>query len=134
MSTPTPESPSSNIRNGVLSTAGIGTLLMGLTHFLEGNHKEIAALLVPLLSAFISYWGVYIYCKWMEPHGLVTLRAGLKRDLAEQKAIIDDTYADDATRLKAREIYSKTKMKLATLRQDYASGMYTIAPATKQGQ
>lgn len=130
MTNPAPESSSTSIRNGVLSTAGIGTLLMGLTHFLEGNNQEIAALCVPLLSAFLSYWGVYCYCRWMEPHALVSLRVGLQRDLAEQKSVIDDEYADDETREQARKVYSATKMKLATLRQDFASGKYTISPQT----
>lgn len=126
MSNVTPESPSKSIRNGVFSSAGIGTLLMGLTRCLDKDKQEIAALCVPILSGVLSYIGVYFYCRWMEPHELVSLKSGLKRDLAEQKSIIDDSYADEQTREQARRIYSATKMKLATLRQDFISGKYSI--------
>ncbi|WP_137268438.1 hypothetical protein [Erwinia persicina] len=122
------ESSSTSIRNGVVSTAGLGSLMMGLTRFLDGDMQEVAALCVPIASSILSFIGLYCYCRWMEPHALVSLRAGLNRDLKEQKSVIDDDYADDDTKTKARKIYSATKMQLATLRQDYASGKYSIAP------
>ncbi|QBR52677.1 hypothetical protein [Erwinia sp. QL-Z3] len=123
------DTSTSNIRNGVLSTAGLGSLMMGLTRYLDGSLQEVAALCVPVVSSLISFIGLYIYCRFMEPHALVSLRSGLKRDLKEQKSVIDDAYADDETKIQARKIYSATKMQLATLRQDYASGKYNIAPS-----
>ncbi|EPX0525718.1 hypothetical protein [Yersinia enterocolitica] len=115
-----------SVRNGVLGTAGVGSILMGLTRFLDGTQQEVVTLLVPIISSLISFIYMQLYCRFIEPHEVVQLRAGLKRDMKEQKSIIKDKYADEKTRANATEIYSATRMKIATLRQDYNSGKTRI--------
>lgn len=114
------------VKAAVSSTASIGSILIGISSYLPGETGKIFALLVPVISSAISWIGIYCYNRWMEPQAVVSWRSALKKDLKEQLAIINDNDCDDLTRAKAREIYSKTKMKLATLRQDYASGALNI--------
>lgn len=114
------------VKIAVGSTASLGSILISLSSYIPGVAGQVFALLVPLISSIASWLGIYAYNRWMEPQAVVSWRAALKKDLAEQLAIINDSNCDDVTRQKAKEIYSQTKMKIATLRQDYASGSLGI--------
>ncbi|HDM8093537.1 TPA: hypothetical protein PXN44_004436 [Yersinia enterocolitica] len=116
-----------SVRNGVLGTAAVGSVLIGLTRFLDSPQQEVVTLLVPIISSLISFVYMQLYCRLIEPHEVLQLRAGLKRDMKEQKSIINDKYADEETRANATKIYSATRMQIATLRQDYNSGKIRIA-------
>ncbi|MGK8664867.1 hypothetical protein [Serratia marcescens] len=118
----TPKDNSVGVKAAVGSTAGLGSIMLSLSTYIPGDSGKIFALLVPLISSIISWWGIYFYNRWMEPHEVVAWRSALKKDLSSQLAIIKDTNCDEETREEAKRIYSRTKMKLATLRQDYASG------------
>ncbi|MDU1061639.1 MAG: hypothetical protein E7A34_00175 [Leclercia adecarboxylata] len=118
------------VKAAVGSTASLGSILIGLASYMPGDAGKIFALLVPLISSVISWLGIYAYNRWMEPQAVVSWRSALKKDLAEQLSIINDTNCDEETRQKAKAIYSQTKMKIATLRQDYASGSLSIKNPT----
>ncbi|WP_129991857.1 hypothetical protein [Rahnella sp. CFA14(1/10)] len=114
------------LKAAVGSTASIGSILIGLANFIPGDSGKIFTLLVPVISSAISWFGIYCYNRWMEPQAVVSWRSALKMDLKEQLEVINDINCDEATKTQAREVYSRTKMKLATLRQDYASGTLNI--------
>jgi hypothetical protein len=114
------------VKTAVSTTAGLGSILIGIASYMPGDVGKIFSLLVPLISSAISWIGIYCYNRWMEPHAVVSWRSALRKDLKEQLAIINDKNCDEDTRLEAKSMYSKTKMRLATLRQDYASGLLNI--------
>lgn len=119
---PVPHDNAVGVKTAVGSTAGLGSILIGLSSYMPGDWGKIFALFVPLISSLVSWLGIYAYNRWMEPHAVVSWRSALQKDLKEQLAIINDNNCDDETRDRAKAIYSQTKMRLATLRQDYASG------------
>jgi hypothetical protein len=121
-----PHDNSVGVKAAVGSTASIGSILIGLSSFIPGDAGKFFAMLVPVISSLLSWGGIYAFNRWMEPQAVVAWRSALKKDLAEQLSIINDTNCDDATRARAKEIYSETKMKIATLRQDYAAGRLNI--------
>ncbi|EFE98333.1 hypothetical protein HMPREF0758_0047 [Serratia odorifera DSM 4582] len=100
--------------------------MLSLSTYMPGESGKVFALLVPLISSIVSWAAIYGYNRWMEPHEVVAWRSALKKDLSSQLAIIRDTNCDDETKQEAKRIYSRTKMKLATLRQDYASGALSL--------
>lgn len=114
------------VKAAVGSTASLGSILIGLSSYMPGDWGKIFALLVPLISSLISWLGIYAYNRWMEPQAVVSWRSALKKDLKEQLAIIKDVNCDEETKAKAKAVYSQTKMRIATLRQDYASGSLGI--------
>ncbi len=121
-----PGDSSAGIKAAVGSTAGLGSVLIGVASYMPGDAGKIFSLFVPVISSTISWVGIYLYNRWMEPHAVVSWRSALRKDLKEQLAIINDINCDDDTILEAKRMYSKTKMRLATLRQDYASGTLGI--------
>lgn len=123
---PTPHDNAVGVKTAVGSTAGLGSILIGLSSYMPGDSGKIFALFVPLISSIVSWLGIYAYNRWMEPHAVVSWRSALRKDLKEQLEVMQDENCDDKTREQAKAIYSQTKMKLATLRQDYASGSLNI--------
>lgn len=126
-----PHDNAAGVKVAVGSTASLGSILIGLSSYIPGDGGKIFALLVPLISSVASWIGIYAYNRWMEPQAVVSWRSALRKDLAEQLAIINDVNCDQATKDKAREIYSRTKMRIATLRQDYASGSLNVQDANQ---
>lgn len=114
------------VKTAVGTTAGLGSILIGIANYIPGDAGKIFSLFIPVISSTISWLGIYCYNRWMEPQDVVSWRSALKKDIKEQLAIINDKNCDECTKSEARKIYSKTKMKLATLRQDYASGKLNI--------
>ncbi|MGJ0639129.1 hypothetical protein [Xenorhabdus bovienii] len=113
-------------KNSALSATAIGTILMGLAQLLPSPYKEICSVFIPAIAGILSFLLLYSSNRWMEPHAVVAYKAGLKEDLKEQQAILDDPNINEETRAQATLIYSKTRMKLATARQDYASGKINL--------
>ncbi|HEJ7884119.1 TPA: hypothetical protein SMI12_001042 [Serratia liquefaciens] len=126
---------SAGLKAAVGSTASLGSIMIGLSSYMPGETGKIFALLVPVISSALSWIGIYFYNRWMEPQDVVSWRSALKKDLKEQLAVIKDVNCDDETREMAKKTYSRTKMKLATLRQDYASGAlsFSAPDTTPQG-
>lgn len=114
------------VKTAVSTTAGLGSILIGVASYMPGDVGKIFSMFVPVISSTVSWVGIYCYNRWMEPQAVVSWRSALRKDLKEQLAIINDTNCDKDTKLEAQRMYSKTKMKLATLRQDYASGALNL--------
>lgn len=106
------------------STASLGTIFVSLAALLPPPYNKILTIITPALSGAIAWIGVYIYNRMMEPQAVVALRAGFKKDLKAQLEVINDENCDDETKEAARKIYSSTRLSIATLRQDYASGKF----------
>ncbi|MDE9458800.1 hypothetical protein [Xenorhabdus bovienii] len=123
-STPTDNSVGLNAAVG--STASLGMIFIGAANYLPDPYGKILTLVTPILSSVLSWCGIYFYNRLMEPPAVVALRSGYKKDLQEQLNIINDDNCDDETRASARQIYSATRLKMATLRQDYAAGKLKV--------
>lgn len=106
------------------STASLGTIFVSLAALLPHPYNKILTIITPALSGAIAWIGVYIYNRMMEPQAVVALRAGFKKDLKALLEVINDENCDDKTKEAAREVYSSTRLSIATLRQDYASGKF----------
>ncbi|MEY0576960.1 hypothetical protein [Providencia manganoxydans] len=107
------------------STASLGTIFVSLAALLPSPYNQVFTIITPVLSGAISWLGIYLYNRMMEPPAVVALRAGLKKDLAAQLEVINDDNCDEETKEAAKKIYSSTRLSIATLRQDYASGKFT---------
>lgn len=118
-----------SLNTAVGSTASLGTLLVGAAIYLPEPFNKMLILSAPILSSSLSWVGIYFYNKLIEPPAVVAFRAGYKKDMKEQLEIINDENCDEETRNNARKIYSETRLKIATLRQDFASGKLKVTIA-----
>lgn len=102
------------------STACSGLLLALSTVFSNETQKIIMAC-TPFVSTLISWIGLILYCKFVEPPAFAAYRAGLKRDLKILRKILKDKYASEKSKKDAQKNYDETSLLLANLHKNNSS-------------
>lgn len=124
--------PNSNLattNNKTLKTTwtstGIGAGLLGLSTLISEEHRTSFYILIPLVSPILSYLGLYLYYRFMEPPEIVAMRSKLKRDLKCKKKMLKDKFITEKEKEKIRKQYTDTYIFMSNLGQEEIKGNIT---------
>lgn len=101
-------------------TAGLGTLATATClKFIHPDHAQycvvIANIVVPVIGYFAAKW----IATFDEPGELTQYKARLKRDLENQKKVLDDPHTSEKLKEEVLKKYDETMLKMLTANQSY---------------
>lgn len=102
------------------TSTGMSGVFLAISTVLP-EHQRIIMILTPFASTFISFMGLILYCKFIEPPEFVAYRSGLKRDLKALRKILKDNNVSEVTKKKAQKNYDETSLELANLYKNNSS-------------
>lgn len=104
------------IKTSIGASTGIGAVLVAMCNqLLPSEWKEMGLSCVPLISPALSFIGIYLFNRLVEPPEIVSFKARLRRDKIALKKLIKDKLIDEESREKAKKEYAKTSLLLATV-------------------
>lgn len=104
-------------------TAGLGTLATAAClKFIPADHAQFCVVIANLIVPVIAYFSAKWIATFDEPGELTQYKARLKRDLKNQKQVLEDAHASEELKDDVRKKYHETTLKLLTANQSYTSG------------
>ncbi len=102
------------IKTSIGASTGIGAVLVAMCKLLPSEWKEVGLSCVPLISPVLSFVGIYLFNRLVEPPEMVSFKSRLRRDKRALKKLIKDDFLDEESREKAKKEYAQTSLLLAT--------------------
>lgn len=102
-----------------ITSTGVGAALLGLVQFLPIDWQAIVIAIIPIISPSLSWFLLYLYCKFAEPLPVIQARASLKRDLKEIRVILEDKNASKKFKRDAQKEYDETLLTIANLNKKH---------------
>ncbi|KJO32782.1 hypothetical protein SR86_12445 [Enterobacter hormaechei subsp. xiangfangensis] len=122
--------PQAGVGIGTTATTTLIGVLSGCTGLLPEEYRETWKQLIPYISPFISWAGIWVYNRFVEPPEMASIKGKLKRDIRYLKKCLKDKYMSEEAKADVRRDYEETQKQLARLGRDYSSGVFSPTPTS----
>ncbi|MGS4679269.1 hypothetical protein ACKURH_08600 [Enterobacter soli] len=120
--------PQAGVGIGTTATTTLIGVLSGCTGLLPQEYQDTWKQLIPYISPFISWAGIWVYNRFVEPPEMASIKGKLKRDIRYLKKCLKDKYMSDQAKADVQRDYEETQKQLAKLGRNFSSGAFISSP------